>query len=417
VLRRLAPLAALVALVSPAFADVIHLRNGRTIHADRAWVEGTQLVYQKNGGTFGLPRSLVERVDSAPEPTGSPDVRKARERLSSGDAAEAVRLAHAALLEDSTSVAALHVLAQAYLKLGDALSARDAATRALSLDERNPASLALKGDALAALRDRRGAEAEYRKSLLVRPDPEVQKKLDAVVNADARAATGTTGPVFRLRYDGSLNEPLGMAVLRVLSEAHAEYAQRLGGVPEEPITVVLQTEASFQDTRPPLWAAGLNDGTILVPVQGIDAPTPRLVRVLRHELAHSFVAARTAGNCPTWLHEGIAQWLEGGAPDREDAALAKTAREGRLVPLISLEGPFQSLPEPSVSQAYAQSLSAVAFILRRSGEAGVNRLLSALADRLPSEEALPVALALRYPELQESWSAYLRSLDPPTAGQ
>ena len=33
----------------------------------------------------------------------------------------------------------------------------------------------------------------------------------------------------------------------------------------------------------------------------------------------------------------------------------------------------------------------------------IDRLLSALGDRLPSEEALPVSLALSYPEFQKSW--------------
>ena len=38
------------------------------------------------------------------------------------------------------------------------------------------------------------------------------------------------------------------------------------------------------------------------------------------------------------------------------------------------------------------------------------RLISALGDKLPSEEALPVSLALSYPELQASWEEFLRSL-------
>ncbi len=39
------------------------------------------------------------------------------------------------------------------------------------------------------------------------------------------------------------------------------------------------------------------------------------------------------------------------------------------------------------------------------------RLLAALGDRLPAEEALPVALALSYPEFQKSWEDYLQGAD------
>ena len=46
-----------------ASADTITLTNGRVIEADRTWYEGTQLRYMKNGGVFGLPKSLVQSID------------------------------------------------------------------------------------------------------------------------------------------------------------------------------------------------------------------------------------------------------------------------------------------------------------------------------------------------------------------
>jgi hypothetical protein len=137
--------------------------------------------------------------------------------------------------------------------------------------------------------------------------------------------------------------------------------------------------------------------------------------VLRHELAHSFVTWRTGNNCPTWLQEGIAQWLEGGDPARNDTGLAPVARAGQLPALVSLEGPFHALPEAQAQVAYAASLSAVSHVLRKRGEAGVVRLVSALGDKIPSEEAIPVALALSYPEFQASWAESLRSADKAAA--
>lgn len=411
-------LAGVLGLAATASADTILLTNGRVIEADRTWDQGSQLMYQKNGGTFGLPRSLVLRVDrEAPlAPTTDPDVRSAREHLAQDDPAEAVRLLQAALLRDPGSLAALQALAQAYLKLGDARSARDAADRALKVDDRNPTSLALKGDALAGMGDRAGADVQYRRSLRVRPDPEIERKLGEAPLVPPAAPGSPAKPAqFRVRYDGSINEPLGMAVVRALTDTYTEFTQRLGGSPDEPITVVLQTEARFQGGAPPRWAEGLNDGSIHVAVQGLETLTPHLLRVLRHELAHSFIAARTAGNCPTWLQEGIAQWLEGGEPTRGDAGLAESARQGKLISLLTLEGPFEGLSEPDAEKAYAESLSAVAFIVKRSGEAGIVRILSALGDRMPSEEALPVALALSYPELQRAWAESLQAADPPTS--
>lgn len=410
--RRTALAVFAAALGSGAAADTITLTNGHVIKADRTWYQGAQIFYEKNGATFGLPRTLVQRVEQqvGPDAAGDPDVRRARERLLAGDPVEATRLLRAAVARDSRSLAAWQALAEASLALGDPRAARDAAVQAVGLEDKSPASHALLGDALTAMGDRAAAEAAYRRSLSLRDDTSVRKKLGDVVPAPAQP---TRGAQFRLRYDGGVNEPLGMAVLKSLSDAYAEFAKRLGAAPEEPITVVLQTATGFADTRVPDWAEGVNDGTIRVPVQGLDAPTPRLVRVLRHELAHSFIAARTGGNCPTWLQEGISQWLEGGSPAREDKRLAQAAREGRLLSLASLEGPFDALEEPVAELAYAESLSAVSFILRQSGEGGLTRLLAALGDRLPSEEALPVALALSYPELQKGWVDSLTSAPTP----
>jgi peptidase MA superfamily protein len=291
-----------------ARADHIILTNGRVIEADRTWYDGAQLRYEKDGGAYGLPRSLVKSVESDAPPGAPPS----------------------------------------------------------------------------------GA-APVPPSRLATPPPR-------------RMAAAQ----FRIRYDGGINEPLGLAVLDALSQAYKEYARRLGFAPEDPVTVVLQMGTAFQEGGAPEWAAGTNDGTIRVPVHGLDGPSPQLLRVLRHELAHSFIAARTVGNCPTWLQEGIAQWLEGGDPARQDAIVAAAASTGRLLPLLTLEAPFQSLPATEVPLAYAESLSAVAHIIRIRGEVGVGRLLAGLGDRLPSEEALPVALALSYPEFQKSWEAQLR---------
>jgi tetratricopeptide (TPR) repeat protein len=400
-------LAAATTAARTAAADTITLTNGRVIDADRAWYEGAQVRYEKDGGIFGIPRTLVRSLNKgyAPESAADPDLAAARERIASGDPVEAIRLLRLSLGRDPRSMPALHALVDAYLKLGDMRAARDAAERAVRLDDTDARSRALLGDALVALGDREGAEVQYRRSLLLRADPEIQRKLGDVSAAPARAGKGAQ---FRIRYDGGVNEPLGTAVLEALTAAYGEYAKRLAFHPDEPVTVVLQMGTAFQaDARTPEWAEGVNDGTIRVPVLGLDRPSPRLLQVLRHELAHSFIAARTGGNCPTWLQEGVSQWLEGGDPAREDAAVARAAREGRLLPLLTLEAPFQGLPPFDLPLAYSESLSAVAHVLRRRGEAGIVRLLAALSDRLPSEEALPVALALSYSEFQKSWEEHL----------
>ena len=382
------------------------------IEADRTWYEGGQLRYEKNGGVFGLPKSLVQSIDQRAAGTpANPEVAQARERLRSGDPAGATRLLRGVLARDARSIVALQALAEAQLAMGDSHGARESASRAAALDDHDPRSHVLLGDALSAVGERLAAQDAYRRSLRLRPDPEVERKIAALAAALA-AAPAPSRAQFRLRYDGGINEPLGTEVLEVLAGAYDNYAARLRFRPDDPITVVLEMGNSFQDTGAPEWAAGFNDGVIHVPLRGMERLSVALIAVLRHELAHSFIRARTGGNCPTWLQEGISQWLEGGNPAREDAVVATAARRGRLLPLMTLEGPFQSLPPDQVGLAYAESLSAVHHIVRTRGEAAIVRLLAGLGDRLPAEEALPVALALSYPEFQKSWEDALKASAP-----
>ena len=373
------------------------------IEVDRSWYEGAQLRYEKNGGVFGLPRSMVRSVDTGPPgvPT-DPGLEQAREHLQRGEAAAAARLLRAVLSRDGSSVPALRAMAEAQLAMGDAHGARQSASRAAALDPRDPRALALLGDAQRAAGDAAAAQEAYGRSLQLHPDAAVERKRAALA-----ALPSPSRARFRLRYDGGMDEALGTAVLEVLAGAYDNYAARLRFRPEEPITVVLEMGTSLQDPRAPEWAAGWNDGTIRVPLRGMERLSVPLVSVLRHELAHSFIRARTGGNCPTWLQEGISQWLEGGDPHREDAVVAAAARRGRLLPLLTLEGPFQALPPGQVALAYAESLSAVAHVVRTRGEEAIVRLLAGLGDGLPAEEAMPVALASSYPEFQRSWEEAL----------
>jgi hypothetical protein len=399
-----------------AAGDTITLTNGSVIQADRAWFEGSQLLYEKSGATFGLPRSLVKSVErtAVPPPQQQPEdpaVVRAKELLSAGRDDLAIKELRALLARDPRQLGALQALCEAFLHKGDSRAAVDAAEKAVRLDERDARSRALLGDALLALGNLSGAAVEYRASLRLNADPTVQKKLAAIAAPPPSASA--PGAQFRLRYDGGVNEPLGVAVLQILTEAFAEFAARLSYTPPDPVTVVLQTEAEFQESGAPVWAEGIYDGTVRIPVRGVERPTPRLRALLRHELAHSFLTARTAGNCPTWVQEGVAQWLEGGDPSRADASLAARARAGTLFPLLTLEAPFQNLAPGDAPVAYAESLSGIAHLLRLRGETGLSRLLAALGDGLPSEEALPVAIGMSYAEFERSWETRLRGIPKP----
>ena len=53
-----------------ASAEVIHLKNGRTIWADHVRDTGTHIEYDLGDNTYSIPKSLVDRIDAGGSPPG-----------------------------------------------------------------------------------------------------------------------------------------------------------------------------------------------------------------------------------------------------------------------------------------------------------------------------------------------------------
>lgn len=162
------------------------------------------------------------------------------------------------------------------------------------------------------------------------------------------------------------------------------------------------------DTESPdaLDAPGHFEGGVVRLRAGTLRRAPELRRVLRHELVHAAVDQRTKGNCPVWVQEGLAQFLDGTNVVRVDSALRRDLLP--LVPLLRLEGPFAFTlgGERTREQAYRESASAVSFLASRIGRSGLLFIIDRLGEGRPFDRALLEA-GLSYSELQQAWSATL----------
>ena len=129
--------------------------------------------------------------------------------------------------------------------------------------------------------------------------------------------------------------------------------------------------------------------------------------MLKHELAHSFINQLSAGRCPPWLHEGIAQLLEPkslGSDGRQLAALFKSQRN---IPLNALEGSFMRFSGPQAYLAYAESLAAVSYINDIYGMGDIQRILQRLSEGSSTEAALRATIHSDYGQLETELGKYL----------
>ena len=450
-------------------ADTIVLKNGKRIVALSVVEDGDKIRYETAAGELSLPKSIVDHIERGPvgvmpdSPAAAAanlaiappafesdaEVEQAtihdgaidRNYLShvegearSGGAkanARAARALHAAsqfelahgdmehALNDERSALnyvpddpmILMNVAYLHLKRSEYKASMEYLERARRVAPDDPEVAKLEGWAYYGMVKLDQAVAEWKRALAIGPDPEVQAAL-AKAERDRREEQSyreNESTHFTLHYDGNSEPELAREILRALEMHFSAIESELNYTPPDSIGVVLYTQQAFADiTRAPSWVGALNDGRIRVPVQGLTSLTPDLSRILKHELTHSFVQQKTHSLAPIWVHEGIAQWVEGQRSRDNAAVLVQVYNEKQALPLGEMEKSWMQLPSSVASYAYAWALANVEYIVQTDGMSDVERILNAIAAGSTTEAAIQEVLHLNYDELEKETVNYLR---------
>jgi tetratricopeptide (TPR) repeat protein len=266
------------------------------------------------------------------------------------------------------------------------------------------------------------AVAEWKRALAMRPDKEVQIALDRALadKTEEESYKENESNHFKLRYSGAAAPALARDVLRTLERHFSVIESELNFTPPESIGVILYTQDAFSDiTKAPAWAGALNDGRIRVPVQGLGSVDAELSRVLKHELTHSFIAQKTNSACmglkascairaPTWIQEGLAQWMEGKRSGEDAEVLQQIYSQGQAIPLGRLEGSWMNMGGDTARYAYAWALANTEYIVQTDGMGDMERILDRIGAGMPTEAALKEVLHSDYDDLMQSTAEYLK---------
>lgn len=154
-------------------------------------------------------------------------------------------------------------------------------------------------------------------------------------------------------------------------------------------------------------------GVVLVAIPpGQEAPA-QMKRDIPHELTHLLVFQATGAGyarVPHWLDEGLASANEELAQPAYQLAIESAFREGRLIPLETLCGPFPA-DAGQAQLAYAQSQGVVQFIRDRYPD-GVRKLLGAYAGGATCSGGVGQALGYTLGALDLAWRASLGPQGP-----
>src|SRR6266480_403466 len=342
--------------------------------------------------------------------------------MSRGDLEHALSDERTAVSYAPDEPALLMNVAYIYLRRNEYKQALDYLERAKRLVPENPDVAKLAGWAYYGMNKLDQAVAEWKHALALRPDKELQMALETALRdkKEEESYKENESSHFKLKYNGAAEPALARDVLRTLEAHFSAIESELNYTPPESIGVVLYTDEAFRDiTRAPSWSGALYDGRIRVPVQGLTAVDAELSRSLKHELTHSFVAQTTKSACmglaascasraPTWLQEGLAQWMEGYRSGDDAAALAQIFSQGHAIPLGRLEGSWTRLGRDTAHYAYAWALANMEYIIQTDGMVDIDRILDRIGSGMATEQALREVLHSDYSDLMESTVNYLR---------
>jgi tetratricopeptide (TPR) repeat protein len=450
-------------------ADTIVLKNGRRIAALSVTEDGDKVRYQTAAGELTLPKSIVDHIERGPAgvmldtPASSAsnlamtppvlesdaEIEKATVHDGAIDRNYLSRTqsdAHSGGAQASERAArALHAASQFELAHGDMEHALSDEVSALNFSPENPTILMnvaylhlrrseykasleylerarrvapddpevakLAGWAYYGMVKLDQAIAEWKRALALGPDPQVEQALAKALrdNQEEQNYRENESTHFTLRYNGNAEPDLAREILRALEMHFAAIESELNYSPPDSIGVVLYTQQAFSDiTRAPGWVGALNDGRIRVPVQGLTSLTPDLSRILKHELTHSFIQQKTHSRAPIWLHEGLAQFVEGQRSRDNAAVLVQVYDEKQAMPLAEMENSWMQLSGPVAGYAYAWALANVEYVVQTDGMGDVERILNRIAEGSSTEAAIQEVLHLNYEDLEKETIVYLR---------
>ncbi|HSO30738.1 MAG TPA: peptidase MA family metallohydrolase [Candidatus Sulfomarinibacteraceae bacterium] len=204
----------------------------------------------------------------------------------------------------------------------------------------------------------------------------------------------------------------GRRALRIGEESVRSAGELFGVTESDPIDFfVYPDEASFYDVigagaRENVGGTALPEiRTLLAKIEPDRIDDPWVGVVVPHELTHLVFDSATANPYHEplhWLNEGIADYLARGFDAGYRSAVVGAARSGSLMPLRALIGQFPTAAEQWYL-AYAESVSAVDFLVRRYGQPAMVALVRSYADGVTDDEAFLEALGTDTAGFEVAW--------------
>ena len=250
-------------------------------------------------------------------------------------------------------------------------------------------------------------------------DPVLGPEADALYSDERFQWQTVRGDIVRVHwYEGDAT--FGQHALEIGEKAVEETSRLLGVTETDPIDFfVYADQDEFYDALGPGTRenvggqANAEIRTLFALITPREIDDPWVDVVVPHELVHLVFDTAVSNPYhfpPRWLNEGLAVYLSEGYKASDRSAVESAARGGQLVPLDGLTGQFPT--GAGFFLAYAESVSAVDFLIRTHDQDALVSLIKSYANGLTDDEAFQAAIGMDTAAFNDAWLADLDAVAP-----
>ena len=232
------------------------------------------------------------------------------------------------------------------------------------------------------------------------------------------------GPLVRVHwYQGT--SAFGDHALQIGTDAIAKTSQLLGVTETAPVDFfVYATQQAFYDalgpgTRENVGGEAIPEiRTLFALITPTDINAAWVGIVIPHELTHLVFDTAVSNPYhfpPRWLNEGLAVYLAQGYGTSDHALVDRAVADGSLMPLAALVSQFPTTSD-RFALAYAESVAAVDYFVRQSGEAALVSLIRSYSTGVTDDEAFSAAIGKDVAGFDAAWRASINAPMPAAYG-
>lgn len=284
--------------------------------------------------------------------------------------------------------------------------AKNLTLEALQYQPQNALAYELLGDCEYYSQNLSAAKQAYEKAFLNDANSRVKGKLEKItkeINFDSKFAE-YADEHFLIRYKRSERFE-GSEIREYLRDAYREVSHDFGHYLDYKTVVILYSKGEYEEVaNMPHWSGALYDGKIRIPIGDAHVDSKNLKKYIQHELTHVFIIDLSNNQCPTWLHEGIAQYEENKVIPIDLSFLKKMMKSRGPLTWEDLgRGVAESKSQADAILFYHQTFSMAKYMIEKYRFVKIKALLKELGKKTPIEDAFMNALSVSMQEFFEQW--------------